>query len=221
MTKNRPKLYQLPSHHQRSISLKTEGDGLWEDDLELATGSDIFNLSHFPIQPQLRDHIYITTPSGFERGLDLPTYPILGIILPRKRVNVLFMDNILAFVLHDVRDIKDYELDPTRNIKVNSRRNFRSRLNRILTDFSWSSQDNVASMESLASSPSHETSYRKRLKRASFDFPFTQSVSLSNSIGLEDVVMNAEYIPHQDAVEMFLHKKGYNFYSFFSVSAYE
>ncbi|MCH8519780.1 MAG: hypothetical protein LAT82_03415 [Nanoarchaeota archaeon] len=210
------KLYFLPHEHQRSISLKTENGGLWEniDYVE----EDSFNISKISLQPQFRDFIYITTLSGFEKASHRPKHPILGIILSKRFVDVMQMDNILGFVMHDVEDVKDYCLNPHRNTQINSRRNFRKELDKSQLQ-SPSNLENVVNLSTYNSSQNDQF-LKQRNRRKTFDLPLTQSFSIPNSRGL-DVVMSAEYAPHQDALEMFLSEKGYSFDSFFSVANYK
>ena len=126
------RLYFLPHQEQRSICLKTQESGLWGNQIEDVDEEDNFNVSRTPLQPHLRDFLYITTLSGFERGSHIAKQPILGIILPKRNINLSSMDNILGFVMHDVEDIRDYNLVPHRNIPITGRRSFRNQVNEIL-----------------------------------------------------------------------------------------
>lgn len=128
------------------------------------------------------------------------------------------MDNILGFVMHDVEDIRDYNLVPHRNIPITSRRNFRNQVNENLR-LSQSS-GNIVKFETHPQRDKNRDGLVKKLKRNPFDLPLTQSFSIPNQIGLYDVIMNAEYVPHQEAVKRFLSEKGYSFESFFSVVSY-
>ena len=212
------RLYFLPQENQRSICLKTQEGGFWGNQIEDVDEEDNFNVSRTPLQPQLRDFLYITTLSGFERGSHIPKQPILGIILPKRNINLLSMDNILGFVMHDVEDIRDYNLVPHRNIPITSRRNFRNQVNENLRLSQISG--NIVKFETHSQRDKNGDGLVRRLKRNSFDLPLTQSFLISNDIGLNDVIMNAEYVPHQEAVKSFLSDRGYSFDSFFSVVSY-
>ncbi|MFP4402571.1 MAG: hypothetical protein ACLFPL_05070 [Candidatus Nanoarchaeia archaeon] len=97
-------LVDISRRNLSPVSLKTE-TGLWEDLL-----SDDCNISTTLPLPNLRRHIYITTPHGLVRRLHESEEPVIGIVLPRRYTTLFNTDNVISFMLHGIEDIKDYKL---------------------------------------------------------------------------------------------------------------
>lgn len=124
------------------------------------------------------------------------------------------MDNIMGFVMHGVEDVKDYKLDPSKNKELNSEKNFYQQIHNLLRrDIR---EDNIFKLSSSLSNKSSANT----TKKLGLELPLSQTFSIPTSVSLENVVMNAEYVPHQEALREFLKEKAYCFDSLFSVSRY-